>query len=229
MKMPFIAKLQTATAQAMHDMQTPLLTLRMSLDALIREDHRFNFIDMAHNALDDIVDISRDLMQQCYAVPTETRLPTVQLLPLIRSLLETQRFVHREVTVLFHCDDMTDTAPVRVDRALFKRLLVNLINNAVEAIDHDKGEVTLTLRTTQENVTLTLTDNGCGMDEATLQRVLQSGDSIGKAQGDITKGKGLGLSSAGRWLVEWGGELVVRSVEAHGTTLTLSLPSALTD
>lgn len=73
-------------------------------------------------------------------------------------------------------------------------------------------------------VCLSLTDNGCGMDEATRRRALEP---FFTTKG-VGKGTGLGLSMVHGMIDQSGGKLVLKSKEGEGTTVELWLPLAAT-
>ena len=73
-------------------------------------------------------------------------------------------------------------------------------------------------------VCLSLTDNGCGMDEATRRRALEP---FFTTKG-VGKGTGLGLSMVHGMIDQSGGKLVLRSRKGEGTTVELWLPIAAT-
>jgi len=91
-----------------------------------------------------------------------------------------------------------------VDPIEFKRLLSNLITNAVEALD-GAGSVVLKLRPLESEVELTIQDTGKGIPPQILSSLGRRGVSYGKAHGS-----GLGIYHAKNAIESWGG--VYRSV-----------------
>ena len=67
-----------------------------------------------------------------------------------------------------------------------------------------------------------MTDNGCGMDEATRRRALEP---FFTTKG-VGKGTGLGLSMVHGMIQQSGGRFVLRSSKGEGTTAELWLPVA---
>jgi hypothetical protein len=110
-----------------------------------------------------------------------------------------------------------------IESTEFKRVVSNLINNAVDAIP-SSGTVTLDLSRTRENdrsyVTLAIADTGTGMSEETLSRLrLGQALSIGKEGGN-----GLGWVHAQKTIKKWGGDLRVHSQKDRGTLVQMLLP-----
>lgn len=124
--------------------------------------------------------------------------------------------------------------PLLADKGQMETVLVNLANNARDAMP-DGGKLTLgaTVEVVETGaaqphdlqpgryVRLSITDTGCGMDEATLARALEPFFST-KPTG---QGTGLGLSMAKGFVEQSGGALSIDSAFGHGTTVHLWLPA----
>lgn len=105
-----------------------------------------------------------------------------------------------------------------IDGIEFKRVLSNLLNNAIEAIGKI-GKVAITLSKSEGNLIVAITDSGCGIPEDVLPRLGQRGATYGKATGT-----GLGLYHAVTTVKSWNGELKIESRVGQGTKVTISLP-----
>jgi anti-sigma regulatory factor (Ser/Thr protein kinase) len=108
----------------------------------------------------------------------------------------------------------------KVQAIEFKRLLSNLINNAVEALS-TRGQVAIHLYGKEDQVILEIGDNGKGIPEEIMSKIMVRGASFGK-QG----GSGLGLYHAKSRIENWGGKLLLQSSVNVGTTVQLILPRA---
>ncbi len=125
--------------------------------------------------------------------------------------------------------EVTYTAPsspclVRGDANRLQQVLWNLLSNAIKFTPAG-GRVDLRLVRREEDVEITVSDTGCGIDEAFLPYVF---DRFRQADGSLTRGHGglgLGLSIV-RSLVELHGGQVHAASEGpnRGSTFTVSLP-----
>jgi signal transduction histidine kinase len=114
--------------------------------------------------------------------------------------------------------------PVRVDGHQASAILAEVIANAVQATDAKNGRVTVTAGWTpgSTHVAVSVTDNGCGMDEPTARRAFDpffSGRPAGRR-------RGLGLAKALRWAEAVGGTIRLDSRVGHGTTAVVLWPVA---
>jgi len=110
---------------------------------------------------------------------------------------------------------------VRVDTEQVSQAIINLIMNALGAMD---GEGVLTLRTRRDKparkVTLELEDTGCGIPDANLSKIFDPFFTTKKPG----KGTGLGLSTSIGIIQENGGSLFVKETGPNGTTFVIELP-----
>jgi signal transduction histidine kinase len=108
------------------------------------------------------------------------------------------------------------------DREL-KRIISNLINNAVEAKASDRVcEISVGLRAQNGHVVVSIRDNGKGFPPQILKRIGERGVSSVKANGRA--GSGLGLFYAKVIVEQWKGRLEISSVEGKGARIELWLP-----
>ena len=115
--------------------------------------------------------------------------------------------------------NLTDRKPqVKVDVDKVKRVFVNLIKNAVDAMP-DGGTLTIKSRLKGENVEISFSDTGTGMSNEVLQK-LWSPLFTTKA-----KGMGFGLPICKRFIEEGhGGKISVKSKPGQGSEFVISIP-----
>jgi signal transduction histidine kinase len=112
--------------------------------------------------------------------------------------------------------------PIFGDPVLLRRILDNLVRNAVESLTRGDGSVTLTsARTGDGNIRVTIADTGCGMTDEELSRAFD--DFYTTKDGGI----GLGLTLVRRLTGDMHGTLRVASEPGRGTTVTIDLPAAI--
>lgn len=65
-----------------------------------------------------------------------------------------------------------------VNKITFSRALVNLINNAVNAVDSEKGKIHIGIDALDGDIVITVSDNGCGIAEKDLAHVWEAGFTL---------------------------------------------------
>jgi two-component system NtrC family sensor kinase len=119
-----------------------------------------------------------------------------------------------------------DLPRVRADRAQLQQVILNLLNNAFDAVEQqhgaEGGEVELGVAAEGDRVEISVRDNGTGISEGDLDKIFTPFFSTKP----VGKGTGLGLSICFGIVESMGGSIRVASQECIGTTFTVSLPAA---
>ena len=110
---------------------------------------------------------------------------------------------------------------VCVDHNQIQQVLLNLVSNAADAMP-DGGQLLISTRLLSDEayIEIKVTDNGCGIEEEVLNRVLDPFFTT-KERG---KGTGLGLAICQRIIEEHEGEIEIQSRPGRGTTVSVRLP-----
>lgn len=111
-------------------------------------------------------------------------------------------------------------APVLGNAAELRRVLRNLVSNAIDAMPSG-GQLTLSTRDERGRVLITVADSGMGMNEEQRKRLFQPFYTTKQASGS-----GLGLTVSDTIIKRHGGEIEVASALGQGTTFIIGLPAA---
>ncbi|HWP41834.1 MAG TPA: PAS domain S-box protein [Blastocatellia bacterium] len=125
-------------------------------------------------------------------------------------------------------DAPPDEVVVAVDESQFHDALLNIISNAIEAIEGGEGCVSVRLRSTgtedgnssSGEAIIEVEDDGRGIAESEMQRIFEPFFST------KPDGSGIGLAAVKRIIRAHGGQVGVRSTPGRGTVFTLRLPIA---
>jgi len=113
---------------------------------------------------------------------------------------------------------------VQINSTAFHQLLLNLCGNAVQAIaatDLEKGEITITaVRDTEQHCTITVKDNGEGMEEEVRKQVF---DPFFTTR-EVGQGSGMGLPVVMGIIQRAGGKIELDSAVGKGSLVTIHLP-----
>ncbi len=133
--------------------------------------------------------------------------------------LENARADERGVALL---TDLDELPPIAADAAGLQQAFLNLVSNAIDAVDDATGAVTVssTYDTMHRNVIVKVADNGSGIPEDQLSQIFTPFFS---SKGH--KGTGLGLAVAQKVVKEHHGNIQVDSNPDEGTTFTVTLPA----
>jgi PAS domain S-box-containing protein len=116
-------------------------------------------------------------------------------------------------------------APVAIDRAMWEKIVFNLLSNALKFTF--EGRVRLSLRQDGDEVRLSVSDTGAGIPADQLPHVFERFHRVRGARSRTHEGTGIGLALVLELVRMHGGTITVDSVEGRGTTFTVSMPMAM--
>ena len=109
----------------------------------------------------------------------------------------------------------------RADPLRVRQIILNLVGNAIKFTD--RGSVRVSVSNAGGAASVTVADDGTGMDAEQLETLFRPYTQFNSAR--ACEGSGLGMALSRRLARMMGGDLRVASTPGHGTTFTLSLPA----
>ncbi len=220
-----LADIGAITARIVHDLGNPLAGVSMQANLLLRRASRdpstpaSALRDSASRIVEEVGRLDhliKDFLD--FARQQRLDLRTIVLPPFLRGLVELWRPVAAERNIVVDLDVAPEQPAIEADEDKLRRVLDNLVKNAVEAIDRGPGRVDLLVaRPTSDRVRIVVRDNGPGVP-ASLQMFRMF---------ETTKrdGSGLGLSIAKQIVTAHGGQIGFESVTPRGAAFYVDLPT----
>ena len=209
-------------ASISHEFNNPVMGIRNVLDQIGREQ-------VLDKELQKLTLLARDECERVMALasrlrnfyrPSEGKAEWVDLRKIVDDmlLLNQREFDFKNVTVVKQFEENLPSVRVLPDQ--IKQVVINLLQNALDAIQNDGGRITLSLKSEKETVYLTVQDNGVGIDPATMKDIFDPFVSTKSA----VRGTGLGLSVSYGIVKAHGGAITCESVPGEGARFTIALP-----
>jgi signal transduction histidine kinase len=234
-----LASLGRLAAGLAHELNNPLNHIAGFVEALqrraeaetLRASKEFEdfprFLGMVQGQVDRAASIIRRLLDFA-----RQREPSFQPLDLGRLISESVSFVERQAAVAnkrIVVRALPEPVPLRADAQMLQQLFLNLLTNALDAIEGD-GEVRVTVnvveaghgaRARREIVEISVADNGGGIAPENLPKVF---DPFFTTK-EVGKGTGLGLPICQSIVEQHGGTIEIKSDGiGNGTLVTVKLP-----
>jgi signal transduction histidine kinase len=214
---------RTFLADVTHELRTPLSVIRGRAEGIIEgvypgdRAHVAPILESART-LELLIEDLRTLALVEAGGLTLRREP-VDVAVLVNATVATFQDQARERGVHLRADLEADLPPLHADPSRLRSVLSNLVSNAVRHTPSG-GHVTVSTRSTEMSLVLSIVDDGPGIAPELLphvfERFVKSADSTGS---------GLGLAIARDLVVAHGGDIAASGAPGGGTAMTVTLPT----
>jgi signal transduction histidine kinase len=221
-RLQYEVKLITLSKQLSHDIRSPLAALRVvkeMSDSSLEPD----VVKLLTMSIDRITDIANTILPKGIkevSALSDTESSFIWMLS--DQIISEKRVEYKNannVSIQFHVEGSPFELSAICNPSEFMRSISNMINNSIEArVPNKPIHVDLKLYSTQDNVLLSIIDNGKGIDSEVLPKVFEESFSHGKSQGT-----GLGLFQVKQAVELWKGRIQIESQIGIGTKIILEL------
>ncbi|OQW75272.1 MAG: two-component sensor histidine kinase [Proteobacteria bacterium ST_bin11] len=212
-----LAALTEMAASTAHELRNPLAIIQVALENLLSEasdpDLRER-IGLLHSEVQRLTNHLNDLLSSArhrhkIAQPTDVNAVVNDLITLFK--------YQATDNIRFTVQGKADTS-IMLPEIEFRQALLNLLQNAVQAIGTRKGSVEVNIAQTVHQLSVTVIDSGDGFGEEFLRQGIRPFVSLKE------KGSGLGLVMVQRFAKDLGGQLKLDNDAAGHGRVNLSLP-----
>ena len=217
-------------ANLSHDLRTPLTAIKGYVEGLRdgiantpeRQRHYLSIILGKTQVMERLVSQMRDFSE--YELGRmQYHFEYVELAAFLRDLGEEYREDTRQHGLTFACTIPEGTYTAAADRAKLKRVLDNLMSNAIK-YSRPGGSIALTAEGYESGLVVQVSDNGRGISSQALRHVFDSFYREDTARSSAVPGSGLGLAICRSIMENHHGKIWLTSQEGEGTRAYLYLP-----
>jgi len=205
-----ISSLELVTGELPPDSSPILLTL---LDVAVRSSHHLQTL------VDSLLNISQ--LEAGYPLTNREPVNVEPLIDFIYAVAEPD-LEQRGVTLLRHVG--TDVPDVLAEEGMLRRVLLNLVNNALK---HSRHGQTVTIKTrkmaVEEMVLFSVIDQGVGVPEQHRERIFEKFQQV--RTGSSSNGLGLGLAFCRLAVEAHGGRIWVEAAASGGACFCFTVPA----
>lgn len=217
-----LAVIGEATANMGHCVKNILTGLRGGSEFITMaiEKKELRYLEKGWPILSRSIDRIDTLVMNMLSLSKERqpeRMP-VNINTLVNEVVDTLRERAQRYKVLFEVHDAQEGV-MHVDAQQIYRVILNLLNNAIEASVSTGGVVSITCANDSDGFRIRIADSGCGIPPELMPRLFQAFSSSKGASGT-----GLGLACSLKIAREHGGTIEVESKPGKGSVFTVVLP-----
>lgn len=211
-----------------HELRTPITIIKGFIETLedgaidSPEDAR-NFISIMHSHANRLATILEDLLYLS-KIEHEQNIPFdyAELKSVIEKAVETceQTAQIKNIKIEIDCDQHLK---LLINPPLIEQALTNLLDNAIKYSENN-SKITIKAQLSSKEITLSITDQGCGIPESHLPHLFQRFYRVDKARSRKMGGTGLGLAIVKHIAQAHEGRVSVTSKHNSGSTFRIHLP-----
>jgi signal transduction histidine kinase len=216
-------------AEMVHELRTPLSALSAAAHLLQRkelaDDQKDKLRQTIFNEVQRLDSMTTNFLELSRLESGRIRFTRepVHLEGLVLECMEILRPQAQTMKVTLQTEFDSTISPVQGDRNQLKRLLLNLVTNAIK-YNIEEGSVTVSLFRDGQGVCISVRDTGKGIPEESIPHMFNRFYRVPDSEG-LVSGTGLGLAIAQKIADNHGGKITVASQIGEGTTLTVWLPA----
>ncbi|HEX6168721.1 MAG TPA: CHASE3 domain-containing protein [Chitinophagaceae bacterium] len=202
-----------------HEVRNPLTNISLAAEQLqemaIQNNESSMLLDMISRNGIRINQLVSDLLNATKAIELNVKKTNINKV-LDRALeMAADRIDLSQVRVeKKYADDICD---VSIDEEKIKIAFLNIIVNAIEAMEKNKGVLSLRTKSAGDQCIVEIEDNGSGMDDDTLQKLFEPYFT------SKSKGNGLGLTNCQNIIMSHRGKITVQSKAGKGSLFIITL------
>jgi signal transduction histidine kinase len=222
-------------AAVSHELRTPLAVIRSAGDNLaegvVGDDARVRrYGDLVRNEGRRLTEMVEQILEFAgiHAGQRTFALRPVPVRQVVEEVVEASRPLAEEAGLRMDVDIPDTVPPVLADEAAFRRVVQNLVGNAIK---YGKGSAAVRISGSAagRDVRLTVADDGMGIPAGEQERIFEPFYRVPEVVAAQIQGAGLGLSLVKRIVESHGGRIAVRSAPGQGSEFTVHLPAAATE
>lgn len=226
------AKQQQFTADASHEMRTPLAVMKLAVQGL-QEDEDSRLSDFAKESVNMLQSESERLSRLTENLMTLARsdediLPVytaqVDITALCKKVASQMSLLTAEKKRQLK-QEIQDNLVMQGDEMALSRLLIILLDNAMK-YSPEQTQITLRAAKVKTHLVLEVRDEGFGISDEDKQKIFDRFFRVEKARSRSQGGLGLGLSLALAIVRQHGGSIKVLDNKPRGTVMYVKLPTA---
>jgi len=225
-KMAALGKMATGIA---HEINNPLAIIGektgwmrdLLFDEEFKESENFKEYEQSVNKIEKHVERARKITHNMlgFARRMEHRLDDVEINNVLNQTLELLQSHAQTNNIEISKDFQSELPIIESDQSQLQQVFLNLINNAIDAVEKD-GLIEVKTRKKDSQIVVAIKDNGPGIAEEHLKKVF---DPFFTTK-ETGKGIGLGLSVSYNIIKKLGGTLKVESKISEGAVFSVKLP-----
>jgi signal transduction histidine kinase len=217
-----LSALGTFARSIVHDLKTPLTVINIATEIMsdpkTSTDMRRQSYARVRRQVNSITELVSDILDFTQSSRSGEPLPLLDYGDFIQTLVDELRSEVETKTSRLDLPEDPPDVKLQFDPHRLRRVLLNLIHNAVDMMPPD-GRVVLHFHNDGNKIITEVQDSGPGIAPEVADKLFEAFVTFGK-----THGTGLGLSICKKIIEDHGGQISARNAPVHGAIFSFTLP-----
>lgn len=214
-----------------HEIRTPLTSIRMLSEIVqdnpdLEQEQREHFLNTIIKESDRLMRLVNEVLdlERFDSGRIAFHEDVFEITDVVNAALDSVGYLAKEKNVKIHSTIEGHVTPIQADRDRFVQVYINLVSNAIKYCYPDMGVIVLKTSQNEETLTVSVTDNGAGIEAEFLPLIFDKFYQAKKRSTQKPTGSGLGLAITKKIIELYNGEITVESSPNINTTFTFQIP-----
>lgn len=212
----------TLAAGIAHEVGNPLTSISSLVQVILRtteDEFAKEKLELIKNQINRITRIIRDLVD--FSRPSSYVVKPTEINEVLRDALNIVQYGKKVKHIHFDVNLAPAIPKLQVVPDQLVQVFINILMNAVDALDDTPGTIALSTATVDGEVRVVISDSGKGIESAEIEKIFEPFYSTK----EVGKGTGLGLWVSYGIVKNFGGDILVESSPGKGSTFTVTFPT----
>lgn len=230
-KLQYEQDLRNMIGNISHDLKTPLTAIKGYAEGVIdgvadTPEKREKYLRTIRSKAEDMTRMVEELALftqiECKSYPYYFE--KVHLVDFFEDCIEEDQTEMEQKNIILGMENyLSGEDEVYADREQLKRVIMNILGNAMKYLSKESGKITISLLEEAGHIRTEISDDGAGIAETDLPHIFERFYRGDTSRNTGKGGSGLGLAIVKQIIEDHGGTICARSIEGEGTTISFTL------
>jgi signal transduction histidine kinase len=214
-----------------HDLRTPLTSIKAYIEGLgegvsATPESRERYVNIIKSKTEDLEHIIAQLFlfSKLDLGNFPFKMETFDIGGMLADFVKTAAEEYSQKGLAIDLAENTGGVMINADRVQLGNVFTNILENSVKYGNKDQGVMRIACRAENDQAVITLSDNGPGAPQASLEKIFHALYRGDKARSNTGQGSGLGLAISAKIMERLGGEIRAANAREGGLSISLKLP-----
>jgi two-component system phosphate regulon sensor histidine kinase PhoR len=213
-----------------HELKTPISTISLACEALkdrqisLDDDRRDNYVEIINDENSRLSLLVDNVLKSAVWDSNSLKLnyEKVNVHPIIQKVADSFKILLEKKSITLNLELEASSDLWKIDQIHFSNVIFNLVDNALK-YSPEKSSIIIRTKNYNNQLWISVIDKGIGISAQNQKRIFDKFYRVSTGNLHDVKGFGLGLNYVKNMVNQFGGEIILKSKEGKGTSITIKL------